>query len=190
MALDKTLRNIVDQFVRPKPTSILYNRFLLYFVFFIAIGNLFFATVARDYTFVVYFVLIGVVISFFNKNMTVILVLTLAFANILKLTGKHRGLEGMENADNEEEDKEKKEEKPTAKSSTDPKDTATKKQELVGQLKTDAEQLIEHQKNIIDGFDHISPEMDRAEKLIEKLDNTAKQIQSITDAGIQGFRDK
>jgi hypothetical protein len=79
-----------------RPNSILYNRWLLYFVMFVAIGNLFMGLMGGHYLFVAYFVLIGFVLSFFSKNMTVILVLAVALSNVLRVVFVGTALEGMD----------------------------------------------------------------------------------------------
>lgn len=200
--LDKTIRRFTDQLVRPKPNSILYNRFVLYFVFFIALSNLFLSVFQQDYLFCVYFILIGFILTFFHKNMTVVLVLTVAIANILRLTSRNgrEGLEDMEKtkeglkegADetlkfSEVDEKSKpSESKPSEKSSGKGGDKS--KSEMVDDLKKDAEKLIDTQHKIIGGFEKIDPYMKQAEQLIEHIDTTAKKIESINKSKIEQYR--
>jgi len=206
--LDKTFRRFTDQLVKPKPNSILYNRYVLYFVFFVALSNLFIAAFQNNYMFCTYFVLIGFILTFFNKNMLVILVLTIAFANILSVStgGSREGMDTKEGADDtleySELDAEKtKDAKTDAKTKTDANtktDAKTgvkadakgekSKSEMVDDLKKDAEKLMDTQEKIIRGFEKIDPYMKQAEQLIEHIDTTAKKIESINKSKTEQFR--
>jgi uncharacterized membrane protein len=77
-----------------KKNAILHNRYVLYLVFIIALGNLLSLGYARDYYSVSIFVLIGFITSFFSKNMIVILFIAVALSNIIKY-GAKAGVEGM-----------------------------------------------------------------------------------------------
>jgi hypothetical protein len=64
--------------------NILHNKYLLYVIFFISMGNFFIELMNGDMYFVALYILIGVLTTFFNKNMIVVLSLAAIFANILK----------------------------------------------------------------------------------------------------------
>ena len=64
--------------------SLLYNRGVLYFIFFLAIGNLIILLLNNDLMTLIIFILVGFLTSFFSKNMVVILSVALAVCNILK----------------------------------------------------------------------------------------------------------
>ena len=83
--------------------NILYNKYLLYFLFIISFGNFFIELMKGNMYFVAIYILIGFLTSFFNKNMIVILSMAVIFANVLNY-GRNSTLEGYE-------DKEKKEKK-------------------------------------------------------------------------------
>ena len=85
------------------PNVFLNNIFILYFIFIIAVGNLFYLLLENNIMFITIFILIGLLTSFFNKNMIVILTTTVAFTNILKYGIGIRHTEGLEN-DNEKEE--------------------------------------------------------------------------------------
>jgi preprotein translocase subunit SecF len=160
--------------------------------------------------FCTYFVLIGFILTFFNKNMLVILVLTIAFANILSVStgGSREGMDTKEGADNtleySELDAEKtKDVKTKTDAKTDVKaddkaDAKTgvkadakgekSKSEMVDDLKKDAEKLMDTQEKIIRGFEKIDPYMKQAEQLIEHIDTTAKKIESINKSKTEQFR--
>lgn len=77
--------------------AILHNRVLLYFIFLLSLGNLFYLLVERDITTIVIFLIIGFLTSFFSKNMLIVLFVAIATANILKYGAsiRHEGLENM-----------------------------------------------------------------------------------------------
>lgn len=181
----------LDKFMRKGrhvaiPKSLLYNRFVLYAVFALALLNLFFKMVGGDYLFCALFLLVGFITSFFCKNMTVILVITLAVANIIRVFVRGGEFEGMEDKTASTEDKtatdkphdETTDSTATADHKGDKKDS--EKTQMVDELKDQAQELMDAQKNIIDGFEKIDPHMSRAEELIKKIDKTAKQIDGMT----------
>lgn len=75
--------------------NILYNKYLLYFIFIISFGNFFIELMNNNMYFVVIYIIIGLLTSFFNKNMIVILSMSVIFANILNY-GKMSTVEGYE----------------------------------------------------------------------------------------------
>jgi hypothetical protein len=50
---------------------------------------------------------------------------------------------------------------------------------MIDTLKNEAQDLLEAQGKIMDGFKTIEPSMARAESLIEQINTTAKKIQSL-----------
>lgn len=182
-SLEKTMKRLSEPFVKAKPSSLLYNRYVLYLVFAIALANLFVSAVNGDFIFVTFFLLVGFVMSFFTKNMMVILVLTLGVANVLKFASRG-SMEGFDDKKEKEPIEDESETLPSAQS--DPKKKKESKVELVEQVKSDAEQLIEAQKNIIDGFEKIDPYMKQAEGLIGEIDKTAKKIEAFNRETMRG----
>ena len=75
--------------------SILYNRGVLYFIFILALGYLFYILTTNDFFTLSIFVIIGFLTSFFSKNMVVILSLAMAVSFIFKFGTKIRA-EGFE----------------------------------------------------------------------------------------------
>jgi hypothetical protein len=102
-----------------KNNVILHNRYILYFIFFIALGDLLILLQTNDYYSASIFVLIGFLTSFFSKNMIVILFISIAFTNIIKYGAKSTTesmtksmMEGMTEGITEDgEDNEKEKEK-------------------------------------------------------------------------------
>ena len=182
--------------------DVIHNKFVLYFIFFAALFQLLFSIVHQDYLYCVLFLLVGFLIQFFNKNMTVILTLTMAISTILSniIKGGKLSVEGLETKTEPETKPESSEpveemvadttktNKPTAKPTSSPKNVEPKKVEhapttspsqLMETLKDQALDLQEAQKHIIDGFEKIEPHMDRAETLIGSIQQTAQTIQGM-----------
>jgi len=80
-----------------KNNAILHNRVILYFIFLVSLGNLFYLSVERDITSIVVFLLVGFLTSFFSKNMLIILFVALLTSTIIKHGAglRHEGLENM-----------------------------------------------------------------------------------------------
>lgn len=198
--------NLVRQLVHPGRGSILYNKWLLYALFLMAVVLLYNAVMQHEMIFVSYFVLIGVVISFFNKNLIIILTLTMAISAILKNAFLGTMLEGMEDgsgssASASESDEKKPKESMESSSSTTKSATgdsaagdgadasaattekkengSEKKGELVDALKKDAKDLLSTQQNIIQGFQEIEPYMKQAETLLSDMDKKADELRKL-----------
>lgn len=67
-----------------KSKHLLYNRYVLIFIFILTIGNIVQLASQGDYFTCAVLLLVGFLTSFFSKNMVVIMVVGMAFANILK----------------------------------------------------------------------------------------------------------
>ena len=80
--------------------NILHNKYILYFIFILSFGNFFIEMMNGDMYFVTIYIIIGFLTSFFNKNMIVILSISVIFANILKY-GRASTLEGFDGEKNE-----------------------------------------------------------------------------------------
>jgi hypothetical protein len=82
--------------------NLLYNKYLLYFIFIISFGNFFLELMKSNMYFVAIYIIIGFLTSFFNKNMIVILSMAVIFANIFNY-GNMVTVEGYEDHDDNEE---------------------------------------------------------------------------------------
>ena len=92
-------------------SGILHNRYLLYIVFIIALADFLYLGSIHDMTSVFVFVLVGLLVSFFNKNMIIVLSSGMIVANVLKYGGINQRLviEGFkEGVDEEVEEPEEK----------------------------------------------------------------------------------
>ena len=74
--------------------QILHNRFVLYFIFILAVGNLFHYVFSKDMTSVGAFIAAGLLTSFFSKNMVVIMVIAMAVSNVIRLSNGRDGFKG------------------------------------------------------------------------------------------------
>lgn len=83
----KNLSNIL-KFNQFSLNSIIYNKFLLYFFLFVSFINMTSYGLMGDIKTPLVFILIGVITSYYNKNMLVILVISLTFSNIIKYGSK------------------------------------------------------------------------------------------------------
>ena len=179
--------------------GVLYNKYVLYFVFFVALFQLLYSAVQQDYLYCILFVLVGFLIHFFNKNMTIILTLSIAISTIISNILKGRQLKIEEGLTTEKEEDEK-----STKDTTSPATTTvpvkktprledttakitatTSPSALMDVLQKKAADLQDAQNLIINGFEKIEPHMDRAESLISSIQETANQIQ-----GMQNMHNK
>lgn len=93
-----------------KANELLHNRFILYFVFIIAVANLFHFVFSHDLMSVCVFIVAGLLTSFFSKNMVVIMVISIVVTHVVRFgNGGHEGFESLEEQmeeilDEEEED--------------------------------------------------------------------------------------
>jgi hypothetical protein len=83
--------------------NILHNKYLLYLIFFLSFGNFIIEMMNGNMYFVAVYILIGVLTSFFNKNMIVILSIAVIFTNILKY-GRATTFEGFDGEEIDEND--------------------------------------------------------------------------------------
>jgi hypothetical protein len=92
-------------------TTFLKNRALLYIILLLSLGNVYYMMVENNITFLIIFIIVGFLTSFFSKNMVVILSVSMAFTHVLRFGTNVYKLEGFENEDytmEEEEEEEKK----------------------------------------------------------------------------------
>lgn len=170
--------------------KILYNRFVLYFIFALSLFQIFQFVSTGNYMFVTVFVLIGFITSFFSKNMLVILCIALVATNILK-HGSRVGMEGLESkGENEEkegkEEKEEKEEKEGKENMEDKKESSApvsknnveeakeaenpyKKSDKLMGMAEKYKELMNLQNKIVDNMKSIEEPLSAAEKLVESM---------------------
>ena len=76
--------------------ALLHNRLVLFFVFALAIGNIFHFAFTYDLTSVAIFILAGFLTSFFSKNMIVIMVVAMVVANVIRFGRRREGFKGKD----------------------------------------------------------------------------------------------
>ena len=89
--------------------KLLENKYVLYFVLFLAVSNLLGYMVVGNMNAVILFILIGGLMTFFSKNMIIVLTVPLVLTSVL-LVG-NRVSEGFESSDISDDDKAKAKEK-------------------------------------------------------------------------------
>ena len=151
--------------------SILHNRVLLYALLILALLDLFYLANSRDFTSVTIFILIGLLTSFFCKNMIVILFVSICITHILKYPRSSEGAENM----NDDEDKEEKEDM----ENEDGKEEDEKKESMENKKNTEEmtaemKEFMEVQNKIIGGMAELEPLMQKAEGFIEKFEKYNK----------------
>ena len=177
--------------------TILYNRVVLYILVFISLIQLFLFLNTNDIQSFFIFILVGFLVSFFNKNMIVIIVIALSITNIFKYGVQGLRLnEGFENeeSDNKSENKNKKENMEDEDSddkknkrenmehevSHDKKNKRENMEDISGnsinkstikpssELKSDLENFQQIQQQITEGLEKMTPLLEQADTFIEK----------------------
>jgi hypothetical protein len=186
-SLNSILQNVSLQFSKPRPTSFLYNRWVLYLVFAISLFQLYTFSVAGKLQNVAVFLLVAFLTSFFSKNMTVIMVIALVFTELLSIGFNISRLEGM--TDGTEGTKETKTgaESSTESGSAEIKPTKEENDKKEGsgekdknptpnpeEVKKTQEELQDNLNKINEGFEKIEPFMLKAEGLVNKMNSFAK----------------
>ena len=117
-------------------SKMLENKYVLYFVFILAIINLFGYMITGNFNSIVFFVLVGFLTTFFSKNMILILTVPLVLTSVL-MVGK-TVKESFENASDKESNKDSK--------VLDPKENA---QEMIDILNREIEELKKKQAKLV-----------------------------------------
>lgn len=165
-------------------SNLLYNRGVLYFFLLVSILDLYYLSVTHDYLSVAIFIITGVLVSFFNKNMIVIMVIALATMHLLKFGIKSTINEGMRDAGSsaganldkegkasEEEAEEEEDGLPLKKKDSSAVDDLEAKRNNLKEINSEMAEFDTLQKKILKGLNDITPLMDKAETFIEKLEN-------------------
>ena len=193
----KVISNITKQVKKFKPASLLQNKVLLYIVAAISIVHILLLANSKDFNSVLIFVIVGFLVSFFSKNMIVVLLSAIIFTNLIKMVYPGReGMkskkvkEGLENEDDEEEEElydeeeEKKEEEEedegvslNIKQTPEEKKAAElkKKQETYDKLKNDFNEFQSIQQDILKNMKEIDPLLTKAENFIAKFEQFKKK---------------
>ena len=85
-------------------SKFLTNKWVLNIVAFIALLNVLGYAVMGNFTNVVYFIVLAVLVRYFSKNMIIVLGVPLIFVNMSSFKNNSYGVEGMENNDKKQND--------------------------------------------------------------------------------------
>ncbi len=169
-----------------KPSSFLQNKYVLYILAVIAIVNILMFANQKDYNSVFVFVIIGFLVSFFSKNMIVVLLSAILLTHALKyvlstresMKNKKKTKEGFEHEGEEKPEEEDEDEdildtvdldvEPTEDEADD--DKLAKKQETYEKLKDDFTEFQSIQEDILKNMKEIDPLLTKAESFIEKFE--------------------
>jgi len=113
--------------------TILHNRFILYFVLFLALSDISFLVMGSEFVLVSIFILSGFVTSFFSKNMIVIMCIALGITNILRYGTNIDTQEGLDNKQTLNSDTDTMDDKPKDENPVDekPKDANLVEENMV-----------------------------------------------------------
>jgi len=164
-------------------SPILYNRFVLYFICLIAIIDVVYLTTTGDVQSLVVFVLVGLLISFFSKNMIVILVIAMCVAQLLKFGSAGNRIEGLENSTDADAGDDVNAGSGAGATATDDADAdadatddatePAKKDKKVSKAEV-MDSYNEYQgvqKDIVTGIERIQPLLEKAENFIQKYES-------------------
>ena len=204
--VSQKLMNKISSSKKGYSSSLLNNKYVLYFMVFATIMSLSGFVMSNDYTSAAILILIGFITSFFSKNMIVVLVVAITFSQLIRIT--FMGIEGFREgatdmsssealnaiADSEktvqEENNKMKENataiEETAKANTEAINKESDRQGKFEELKKDTSQLKELEKQamdllnvqqeIINGLQKMEPMLTKAEQLSNKLENFSNRM--------------
>jgi len=198
------LKNAQTSFLKLNYGALLHNCYVMYFVLFLAVADLLVLSVGREYVFILIFLLVGYLTSFFSKNMMVILVVAIVATNVLRSGSGIRLSEGLENAEEEEKPVEnlenaEEEEKPVEnlenadgeedKPEEDKKEKKTEDAkaknatslssspiEGLDVLGDQTAQLISTQKKLMENMKTLEPMLTQAEKFMSQFENIESKV--------------
>jgi hypothetical protein len=176
---------------------ILYNRVVLYFITLLALLDIVYFLGKNDVVSFCILILVGLLASFFSKNMVVILVIALCVTHVVKFGNAAYVSEGMENKEDSapankdahtDAHKPAAAPKPAAPPAHAPKDPAhasdespvetgkRSKEEALAELKNDYKEFEGIQNNILDSMQKIEPLLSKAEAFVEKFESYKKEV--------------
>ena len=185
------LKNAQTSFLKLNYGALLHNCYVMYFVLFLAVADLLVLSVGREYVFILIFLLVGYLTSFFSKNMMVILVVAIVATNVLRSGSGIRLSEGLENAEEEEkpvenlenadgeedkpeeDKKEKKTEDAKAKNATSLSSSPIEGLDVLGDQTA---QLISTQKKLMENMKTLEPMLTQAEKFMSQFENIESKV--------------
>lgn len=148
-------------------SGFLHNKALLYFIFVISFGNFMLELMSGDFYFIIIYLLIGFLTTFFNKNMIVVLLMSAIFANILKYGAQSvEGFDGEIDAssnDLSEDMTESTDKKKTGKKSSEYKENTKESytdRDLDSMKYKESEKMLENQNLLLKNMKDFKPILD------------------------------
>ena len=176
----------------PNYQKLLTNKYILYLVLFLSGLFLFSLLLAKKINLIILYALIGYIIWFYNKNMTIVLGLSLILTFIANLGVKVK--EGMENEDKDttntnDDKKEKKDNSATTSTATTPTATTTdtpkpKSTESMNDMGGGKRNRIDYASTVEDAYDDLSKILggDGIKRLTGDTQNLLEQQAQLVDA--------
>jgi uncharacterized protein YoxC len=131
--------------------KLLHSKYMLYFVFFLSIIILFKHLIKYEINYIIIFVLIGFLTTFYSKNMIIILLTSIFVTFIISLK---RNPEGMENKEADID------------SLLNGEDVSN---EDVERIHNQTKDLLQKQKALMDKVTQIEPILQKAEQMIDQF---------------------
>ena len=168
---------------------LLYNRVVLYILCILALVNVVMYANVKDVNSIVTLLIIGFLVSFFSKNMIVILGVAIGVTYLLNYTSIKMISEGAENMKEDEKTEEEAteenpEEEATEEEATEEKpeddetpETDEDKKKMFNELQTDFKDFQKIQDSILSGMKEIDPLLTKAETFIEKFEHYGKKLE-------------
>ena len=173
-------------FMKNRKIDILHNCLILYFILFLSVINLVSYGLVGNFFIPTLFILIGLITSFFSKNMTVILTISLITSNIIKYGIRIQLNEGMEGKAGKEskESKESKEvilddKNDTITSYEKQKDTKITKSNKIEGMQEQYKELMTLQDKILGNIGSLEESLNVAEGIVNKIGLSIEKL-SIT----------
>jgi hypothetical protein len=159
--------------------ELLHNRGILYAVCMIALLQIVMYGNVKDFNSIIMLLMIGFLVSFFSKNMIVILGVAIVATYVLNYVPYSSISEGAENMD-EEEKPESVDDIASGQASLAEKATAPtpdeQKELLMDSLQSDFSEFQQIQESILTGMKDIDPLLTKAEKFISKFEYYSKKL--------------
>jgi hypothetical protein len=167
-------KNLVSKSIRfaksarlPAANFLIHSRAVLYVLLILSILHIVYLANNNDIASMMIFVLVGLLTSFFNKNMVVILSVALIITNVLRSAMKKDYILSEGFSDNEKESHEKKESRE--------KKESDEKHVNPDELKEEFAEFQTVQKKILEGMNDLNPLLDKAEDFIKKYEQYKKE---------------
>ena len=90
-------------------SKILTNKYVLYFIAFLSLTNVLGYMISGDINHIIVFILVGLIMSYFSKNMAIVLLVSLLMANLfsINITFSKEGFEGETDNDTDQQKQKK-----------------------------------------------------------------------------------